>query len=166
MPSVHADISRRRVLLSAAALTVLGVTAAGCGTSAPQPEIDALTAQWDRARTDSALAGEAAAGPGRSPGIAQALAAVAADRTAHAQALSDELTRMGAAPESPATSTAVASPGTTAVPGVDDVVEALRESAEQAARHAAGLSGYRAGLLGSIAASCTAAYTVALGGRP
>ena len=34
-----------------------------------------------------------------------------------------------------------------------------------AAQLAAVMSGYRAGLLGSIAASCTAAYTVSLAGR-
>ncbi|WP_324608345.1 hypothetical protein [Mycolicibacterium setense] len=56
MPSAHADISRRRVLLSAAAIALLGATAAACGTTTPQPEVDDLTEQWDRARADSALA--------------------------------------------------------------------------------------------------------------
>ena len=119
MPSTHADISRRRVLLSAAALALL--------------------------------------------------TAVAADRTAQAEALSDELSRIGAASASTGTGTTTSaaepSPGTdAAAPSVDEVVNALKESADRAARLAAKLSGYRAGLLGSIAASCTAAYTVALGG--
>ncbi|MBU9764591.1 hypothetical protein FR943_12125 [Mycobacterium sp. TNTM28] len=169
MPSAHADISRRRVLLSAAALALLSTTAAACGTSTPQPEVDGLTAQLDRARADAALATAAAAAqPGRAPAN-RALNAVAADRNAHAEALVNELTRMGAAPLSTATSTSTATPtpdsGThPGSPGVDDVVGALKESAERAGRLAATLSGYRAGLLGSIAASCTAAYTVALGG--
>lgn len=171
MPSAHADISRRRVLLSAAALALLGATAAACGTTTPQPEIDDLTAQLDRARADSALAADAAAGQPPQAATVRALNAVAADRKAHAEALSDELTRMGAAPSSTTTettrSTAKPSPGAgtdASGPGVDDVVDALKESADRAARLAAELSGYRAGLLGSIAASCAAAYTVALGG--
>ncbi|MEX3650892.1 hypothetical protein ABFW11_35925, partial [Mycolicibacterium porcinum] len=104
----------------------------------------------------------------------RALNAVAGDRAAHAKALADELTRMtGSAPADTATSTTAPRsttktiPGTQAgasAPGVDDVVNALKESADRAAGLARTLSGYRAGLLGSIAASCTAAYTVALGG--
>jgi hypothetical protein len=45
---------------------------------------------------------------------------------------------------------------------VSDVIDALRASAETATRLVASSSGYRAGLLGSVAASCTASYTVAL----
>lgn len=42
------------------------------------------------------------------------------------------------------------------------MVAALRRSADSAAALVPGLSGYRAGLMGSIAAACTAAYTVGL----
>lgn len=171
VPSAHADISRRRVLFSAAALALLGATAAACSTTTPQPEVDDLTAQWERARADSALAADAAAAQPPQAPAARALNAVAADRSAHAKALSEELTRMtGATPADSATatkSTAKPAPGAgpdTAAPGVDDVVHALKESADRAAGLARRLSGYRAGLLGSIAASCTAGYTVALGG--
>ncbi|WP_396913346.1 hypothetical protein [Mycolicibacterium sp.] len=171
VPSAHADISRRRVLFSAAALALLGATAAACSTTTPQPEVDDLTAQWERARADSALAADAAAAQPPQAPAARALNAVAADRSAHAKALSDELTRMtGATPADSATATksmAKPAPGAgpdTAAPGVDDVVHALKESADRAAGLARRLSGYRAGLLGSIAASCTAGYTVALGG--
>lgn len=171
VPSAHADISRRRVLFSAAALALLGATAAACSTTTPQPEVDDLTAQWERARADSALAADAAAAQPPQAPAARALNAVAADRSAHAKALSDELTRMtGATPADSATatkSTAKPAPGAgpdTAAPGVDDVANALKESADRAAGLARRLSGYRAGLLGSIAASCTAGYAVALGG--
>lgn len=171
VPSAHADISRRRVLLSAAALALLGATAA-CSTTTPQPEVDDLTAQWDRARADSALAADAAAAQPPQAPVTRALNAVATDRTAHAKALSDELTRMtGSAPANTTTattkSTAKAAPGAgtdNSAASVDDVVNALKESADRAAGLARRLSGYRAGLLGSIAASCTAGYTVALGG--
>jgi hypothetical protein len=47
-------------------------------------------------------------------------------------------------------------------PTTADVIAALRQSAESAAELAVKFSGYRAGLVGSIAAACTAAYTVAL----
>ncbi|MFV8165125.1 hypothetical protein ACNQVK_24055 [Mycobacterium sp. 134] len=172
MPSAHADISRRRVLVSAAALALLGATAAACSTTTPQPEVDDLTAQWDRARADSALAAEAAAAQPPQAAATRALNAVASDRSAHAKALADELTRMtGSAPADTATSTTRSTPKTTpsaradeSAPGVGDVVNALKESADRATGLARRLSGYRAGLLGSIAASCTAAYTVALGG--
>ena len=42
------------------------------------------------------------------------------------------------------------------------VVRSLRASADSARQLAGTSSGYRAGLLGSIAASCTASYSVAL----
>ncbi|CDP83313.1 MULTISPECIES: hypothetical protein [Mycolicibacterium] len=172
MPSAHADISRRRVLLSAAALALMGATAAACGTTTPRPEVDDLTEQWDRARTDSALAAAVAAAQPPAAPVTRALNAVAGDRAAHAKALSDELARItGSAPadnaDAATSTTAEAAPGNRAddsAPKVDDVVNALKESADRAAGLARTLSGYRAGLLGSIAASCTAAYTVALRG--
>lgn len=157
VPSALTNFSRRRALFSAAALALLGATAA-CGTTAPPPELPDLTAQLDRARADSTLAGAAAAAV---PAQARVLTAVAAERSAHAKALSDELIRMTG--DQPAAAAPSATP-TTSAPAVDDVVNALKESAQSAADLAARLSGYRAGLLGSIAASCTAAYSVALGG--
>jgi hypothetical protein len=45
---------------------------------------------------------------------------------------------------------------------VKDVIDALHTSADSAAKLVPTLSGYRAGLVGSIAAACTAAYSVAL----
>src|SRR6185369_9960426 len=47
-------------------------------------------------------------------------------------------------------------------PTVGDVAAALRQSADSATQLAIQQSGYRAGLLGSIAAACTTAYRVAL----
>jgi hypothetical protein len=122
--------------------------------------VDELAAQLDRARADSQLATDAAAATPPPP-AALALTTVASERAAHAQALSDELVRMVGknAPTTTATSTTV--PPATA-PTTEDVIAALRQSADSAGQLAAKQSGYRAGLLGSIAASCTAAYTVAL----
>ena len=92
VPSLHPTVSRRRVLVGAAALALFGASAAACGSSPPPPEVDELAAQLERARTDSQLATDAAAAA--RGGTAQALTTVAAERSAHAQALSDELVRM------------------------------------------------------------------------
>jgi hypothetical protein len=160
VPCRPPTVNRRRVLLGAAAFALLGSTAVACGSSPPPPEVDELAAQLDRARADSQLATDAAAATPPPP-TAQALTAVASERSAHAQVLSDELVRMVGkdAPTTTATST-TAQPAT--APTTKDVIAALRQSADSAGQLAAKQSGYRAGLLGSIAASCTAAYTVAL----
>jgi hypothetical protein len=152
-------VSRRRVLFGAAALALLGGTATACGKPPPPPEVDELVAQLDRGRADSQLASDAAA-TARPPQV-QALTAVAAERSAHAQALSDELVRL-AGSDAPTTQPSSSTAQPAKPPTVRDVVGALRRSGESAAELAAKLSGYRAGLLGSIAAACTAAYTVAL----
>ncbi|MGV0792644.1 hypothetical protein [Mycolicibacterium sp. XJ1819] len=159
VPSPSLTVSRRQVLVGAATLALLGAAAPAC-SSPPSPEVDELHAQLQRARADSQLATDAAAGA-RGP-MAAALTAVASERSAHAQALSDELVRMRGddAPTASATSTTAAEAA--GPPTVEDVIGALRRSAESAAELAATQSGYRAGLLGSIAAACTAAHTVAL----
>jgi cytoskeletal protein RodZ len=170
-------MNRRSLLIGALpatlALGLLGGTAA-CAPAPPPADLADLRAQFDRANTDSLLAGEAATAV--KPPMVAALTAVAAERTAHARALSDEITRLtdGEVPTTsatPTTTTPTTTTPTTTTPGaapaarpsVTDVAKALRTSADGAANAAAQMSGYRAGLLGSIAASCTAAYQVALG---
>jgi hypothetical protein len=164
VPTPNPVVNRRQMMLGAAAIALLSATAAACGEPPPPPDLDDLVAQLDRARTDSKLAGDAAAAVPKNR--AAALTTVASERAAHAQALSDEIARMGepvptsATSSSSATATATSTPAP--APTAADVVAALKGSAESAAGVAAQLSGYRAGLLGSIAAACTAAYTVAL----
>jgi hypothetical protein len=161
VPSVNPTVSRRRVLIGTAALALLGSSVAACGSSEPPPEVDELAAQLERARTDSQLATDASAAARGS--IVEALKAVASERSAHAQALIDELVRMrgtDAPTATPTSTTTTAAP--TAAPTVKDVIAALTQSANSATELAAKMSGYRAGLLGSIAAACTAAYKVAL----
>jgi hypothetical protein len=169
VPGALPTVSRRRVLISGAALALLSTTAVGCAAPAPRSEVEALVAQLERARADSQLAAGAASAA--RPDIATALTTVAAERSAHVQALSDEITRIsGEVPQSTSASasTSPTSTSTTAEPlpppTQRDVVAALEQSADSAAQSAAQQSGYRAGLLGSIAASCTAAFTVALDG--
>ena len=82
------------------------------------------------------------------------------ERADHAQALSDEIARITG--EATLSATTATSTTQAKAPTIKDVVAALQKSADGAGQLAAQLSGYRAGLLGSIAASCTAAYTVAL----
>ena len=90
------------------------------------------------------------------------MSAVASERSAHAEALSDELIRIQGASTSTTTTPTSTTAEAAKPPSVQDVIGALKVSAQSAADLAANSSGYRAGLLGSIAAACTAAYTVAL----
>ncbi|CDO87937.1 hypothetical protein AWC29_02695 [Mycobacterium triplex] len=169
MPSAVGVTNRRGVLAGGAALAALGVVVSACGESPPKPPaVEQLLGPLDQARHDSALAGAAAAAVGVAPQIAAALSVVANQRAAHARALSTEIAR--AAGKLTASSSETTSPSPTAAPAgppppppaVSDVINALKTSADNAARLVAGESGYRAGLLASIAASCTASYQVAL----
>lgn len=165
MPSTVPVVSRRRVLAGGAALAALGVVASGCGSPPAPPPIDDLKAQSELARHDSELATAAAAAT--TPPIATALTEVAAERSRHAQALTAEIARVSgqttasSQPTSATTSTTASVPAAPA-PSLADVVNSLHTSAGSASQLATSVSGYRAGLLGSIAAACTAAYTVAL----
>ncbi len=159
-------LSRRRLLADGGrtlvALALVG-TAVACGPSRP-PGPDPLEAELQAARQDSELATEAA--KAATPPMAAALREVAALRTRHAEALVEELARTAGEPiptETTTTSTSAAPSGDPAPPPtVGDVVGALRTSADNAAKLVPTLSGYRAGLMGSIAAACTAAFTVGL----
>jgi hypothetical protein len=171
VPSAVPVINRRGVLAGGAALAVLGVGLSACGAPPPKaPAVEELLAPLDQARRDSAIAAAAATTVGLNPQVAAALTVVAAQRTAHARALATEISR-AAGKLTSSTSETTSSPGPSPTaqaapppppPPVSDVIDALRASAESATRLVASSSGYRAGLLGSIAGSCTASYTVAL----
>jgi hypothetical protein len=165
--------SRRGVLAGGAALAGLGVVVSACGESAPKaPPVEELLGPLDQARRDSTLAGAAASAVGLPPQIAAALTVVATQRAAHARALATEIARAAGKLTSSTSETTSTSPSPTEASGppgpppppppLTDVVNSLRASADSAGRLVATTSGYRAGLLGSIAASCTAAYSVAL----
>lgn len=172
MSSAVPVTNRRGVLAGGAALAALGVVASACGESGPKaPAVEELLGPLDQARHDSALAAAAAAAVGNPPQIAAALTVVATQRAAHARALDTEIFRAGkfssSSSETARPSPSPSAPGTPPPPPpppppLADVVNSLRASAESASRLAATSLGYRAGLLGSIAASCTASYTVAL----
>ena len=170
MRSAGPVTSRRGVLAGGAALAALAVLVSACGGSRPDaPDVEDLLGPLDQAKHDSALAGAAAAAAGNPPQIAAALTVVAAQRAAHARALAAEIARAAgnvgsssSETSNPSPTDAAAQPAPPPPPPVSDVVNSLRTSAENASRLVATSSGYRAGLLGSIAASCTASYSVAL----
>ncbi len=162
------------MLAGGAALAVLGVGVSACGQSPPKPPAaEDLFGPRDQAWHDSALAAAAATAVGLAPQIAAALTVVATQRAAHARALSTEISRVANKAISSTSETPSAGPTPAGAapqppgpppppPPVSDVIDALRASADNATRLVATSSGYRAGLLASIAASCTASYTVAL----
>lgn len=161
-------LSRRRVLVSGGrgllALALVGTAATACGPSKP-PEPDPLEAELQAARQDSELATAAAKAAPRA--AVPALSEIAALRTRHAEALVEELARAAGKPTPTDTAQATsATPVPSDKPGpppsVRDVADALKKSAESAAKLVPTLSGYRAGLMGSIAAACTASYIVGL----
>ena len=154
----------RRAFVGGTALAMLTVAATACGSPPAPPRVDELKAQAEMALHDSALASAAAAAA--DPPTAAALNEVAAERSRHAQALETEITRVAGSStttSTPApTETSTTGPPAAPPPSPADVVNALRASADSARQLALISTGYRAGLLASIAAACTAAFTVAL----
>lgn len=170
-PSDASALTRRRVLVNGGrgllALTLIGAAATACGSNSP-PAPDPLGAQLDAARRDSDLA--TAAAKAAAPAFVPALTVVADHRARHAAALVEEIARAAGEPTPTSTSSPTSTTSAQAAPppSVQDVVTALRTSADSAVKLTPTLSGYRAGLLGSIAASCTTAVTVLFqsGSRP
>lgn len=163
-PGFEPVVNRRRALTGGIALAVLGLGMPACSAPPAPPAVDELESQLALARHDSELA--AAAAPGADKLVSAALTEVAAERTQHAQALKTEIARLAVntTSSSPAT-TSPASTGRAAAappPPLADVIRSLRASAASASELASTSTGYRAGLLGSIAAACTASSTVAL----
>lgn len=158
-------LDRRRVLTGAGLFALLALTAPACGSKPAPPAVDDLEAQRELARRDSELAAAAGAALTGSDSQSQAAALeqVAAERAEHARALATEIARVSGkpAPETTETTTTTTVPDAPA-PTVAQVVNALRTAAEGAGKLAVASSGYRAGLLASISASCTASYAVAL----
>jgi hypothetical protein len=164
-PSVVSPVvSRRQVLAGGAALAVFGMTGSACSSPPAPPAVDELESQLKLAQHDSELATAAAAAAAQP--VSAALTEVASERAQHAQALATEIARLAVNPTSTSGQTTSPTPTTSAAaappPSLSDVTNSLRTSAASATHLATTSSGYRAGLLGSIAAACTAAYSVAL----
>jgi hypothetical protein len=150
-------------LAGGTALAVLGTVASACGAPPPPPNVDDLESQLNLARHDSELAAAAAAS-GEAPQMAAALQEIATERSRHATELETEIQRVTRRTTTTSSTSPSPSPRAAAAPppALADVVNSLRTSADSATGLAIASSGYRAGLLASIAAACTAAYTVAL----
>lgn len=162
-PSAGLRMSRREVLrgsgVAVAAVvstSVLAACAGGDDSDVPVP--DPLLAEAVRARSDSATATAAIA---FFPQSADVLAVVAAERTAHADAMTAEIARLTPPPTAtePAPAQPTEAPTATVPPpaALGDLTSALTESSNRAVTLARTLSGYRAGLLGSIGAACVLA---------
>src|SRR5699024_6769865 len=131
------------------------------GTSDDAP--DPLIALARDAERDAAEATRLASG---TTDDAPSLHVIADERRAHAEALRTEIDRVAADttdPESAQTPTGVPSEASApAAPTVDELRGALATSQRAAADTARGLTGYRAGLAGSISAACAAEQKVLL----
>ncbi|MCX6467951.1 MAG: hypothetical protein NTW76_01355 [Corynebacteriales bacterium] len=181
-------VSRRGLLRNTAAVSTGVVLGAGvlaaCGDSAEMTEDMRIAQQLEplsvAASVDAAAATALAA---RAPDRAAALAVIAAERQTHATLINDEIARLSpdlarpsstsgvVADPSPVTTTGDPAP-TSAAPSVRDAaaavttVDDLRARLSDARSAAAGLAiagqGYRAGMLGSVAAALTAEIEVQL----
>lgn len=160
-------LSRRRMLAGAGrgllALAFGGTAAAACASKPSGP--DPLEAELSAARNDSELA--AAAAKVAAPAMVPALIEVSTERARHATAIVEELSRAAGRPTpTPGAETTAPTGGAPTPPApppsLGDVVTALRRSADNAAKLSPTMSGYRAGLMGSIAAACTTSWMVGL----
>lgn len=166
-PTVPFALSRRGLFRLAGAVAFSAATVStvvACGhEEISGPALDSLTAQLRAARRDAT---DATAASTVIPDYAAALGVVAAQRTEHADALETEIARATGTPTdtsetSSATATTTAAP-TVPPPDLAAVRDMLTTSARSAATAARNESGYRAGLLGSISASCTVSALVVL----
>ncbi|OZC70513.1 hypothetical protein CH251_18685 [Rhodococcus sp. 06-462-5] len=163
-PTVPLALSRRGLfrLAGVAALSAATVSSmAACSQETISgPALDTLTAQLRAARADAA---DATAAATVITDYAAALGIVAAQRTEHAAALDTEIARATGASTDTSSVAATTTPApTTPPPDLVAVREMLTSSARSAADAARNESGYRAGLLGSISASCTVSALVVL----
>ncbi|MFE9322711.1 hypothetical protein ACIHDR_21915 [Nocardia sp. NPDC052278] len=164
----------RRTALRLAGGTTVGVLAvgavAGC-TDKTVHQPDPLAAQENLARADAAAATAAIA---VTPQRHAALTAIADERTAHADALRAEINRVigvygdgttpthrtrEVSPPPSGTSPAASGGGSgspNTPPSIDELRTRLAKSQQSAGDLARTQSGYRAGLLASISASCAA----------
>nr|WP_314144483.1 hypothetical protein [uncultured Rhodococcus sp.] len=163
-PTVPFALSRRGLFRLAGVAALSAATVSGVAACSQEtisgPALDTLTAQLRAARADAA---DATAAATVIADYAAALGIVAAQRSEHADALATEIARATGASTDTSSVTATTTPApTTPPPDLAAVREMLTASARSAADAARNESGYRAGLLGSISASCTVSALVVL----
>ncbi|WP_328825531.1 hypothetical protein [Tomitella gaofuii] len=147
------------VMLGGGALVAAGASTAACTVGSPAPEVDPLQALADQAGADAAYAARLAA---VDPDRAQVLQEIATERRAHADALTAEIRRAaGTTPDTADATTAAPASGPSAPPPTLNGMRAqLADSRRSAADTVPDLAGYRAGLVGSVGASCAAELKV------
>ncbi|MEV0246080.1 hypothetical protein AB0H76_05765 [Nocardia sp. NPDC050712] len=176
----HSTGFSRRTALRLAGGGALGAFALGATTACGEEPLqapDPLAAQVTSAKADAAAATAAIA---LAPQRQGALSTIAAERTAHAEALQAEIDRVigvygdGTTPVprtraavTPSGAGAPGGPTGTPVPpttpiGVEQLRDQLARSRQSAADLSRQLSGFRAGLLASISASCATEVGVLL----
>ncbi|MGU3294315.1 hypothetical protein [Williamsia sp. M5A3_1d] len=185
-----AVVSRRGLLRTTAVVSTGAVLGAGalaaCGSGAEVTEDMRIAQQLAplsvAASVDAAAATALAA---RAPDRAAALAVIAAERQTHATLINDEIARLspdvarpssasgvvadpspaattGADAASPTSSAPSVTEAAAAVTSVDDLRGRLSDARSAAAGLAVAGQGYRAGMLGSVAAALTAEIEVQL----
>ncbi|WP_254431592.1 hypothetical protein [Gordonia rubripertincta] len=160
-------LDRRTVLRGGlvAGVAVAGLGAVGVSGCSTGPSEEAVTADRLVPLVRSALADEKSARSlaGAEPRYAAALAVVADQRAEHARALREEIIRLdqdvAATIDEPAPSSAPAPAGPPTLVGVR---AGLEQSAGEARDVAISVSGYPAGLAGSVAAAVTSMREVQL----
>ena len=153
--------------------TVLAACGGGSGIS-ESTRIAERLAPLALAASDDAIAARTLSA--RNPDRSAALAVIATERQTHATTINDEIARLAPDLARPSTASGVvatpvqpsgAAPTSAAPQPTVTTVEQLRERLTSAASStgdlAVGMSGYRAGMLGSIAAACSAQVQVQLG---
>jgi hypothetical protein len=138
---------------------VIGACGDSAEVSAKQKLADRLLPQVAAAESDAAAAQAASA---TNPDRAAALTVIADERTVHAQALTEEITRLDSGRAKTASSSAAPSPAPATPPTIDQLRTQLTVSARSAGDLAVEMDGYVAGLLGSISAGTTTAVAVQL----
>lgn len=158
----------------AATGTVLAACGSGSGISESTRIAEQLAPLSLTASDDAAAARTLGA---RNPDRSAALAVIATERETHATTINDEIARLAPDLARPSTSSGVAAasvpasgatptsgaPTEPAVTTVDQLRERLASAASSTGDLAVSMSGYRAGMLGSIAAACNAQVEVQLG---
>lgn len=144
-------------MLRLAAAIPFATVLAACAPKQPPKPPDQLEALLVQAREDSALARSVAAAYAD---LADPAGAIATDRELHADALQREIDRLNPPPpKSPKSTPPTTAPPAPQVPESSGAAKvaltnALRAAHDQAANLVPTVAPYRAGLLGSIAASC------------
>jgi hypothetical protein len=150
---------RRDALRLAALVPVAAALTAGCSPANKEP--DPLEALRLGAATDSALAQAVAAAY---PAVAEQAKAIAVARDQHAAGLQREIDRVNPPDPDKKGRSAAAPPPQQAPPSASQAKATLTDSLRTAQRRAAelvpSLPAYRAGLVGSVSASCASLLEV------